>query len=36
METQGSVLDYRIDVRFHDYKLAITIDENGPSDRNID
>ena len=25
-----------IDLYFHDYKLAIKIDENGHSDRNID
>ena len=32
---QYNVLGYRIDLYFHDYKLAI-IDENGHSDRNID
>ena len=36
MQTQYKVLSYRIDLHFHDYKLAIEIDENGPSDRNIE
>ena len=36
MQTQFNVLGYRIDLYFHDYKLAIEIDENGHSDRNID
>ena len=36
MQTQYSVSVYRIDLYFHDYKLAIEIDENGHSDRNID
>ena len=36
MQTQYNVLGYRIDLTFHDYKLAIEIDENGSSDRNID
>ena len=30
------MVGYRIDLYFHDYKLAIEIDENGRSDRNID
>ena len=30
-----NVLRYRIDLYFQDYKLAIEIDENGHSDRNI-
>ena len=30
------MLSYRIDLCFHDYKLAIEIDENGHSNRNID
>ena len=30
------VLGYRIDIYFHDYKLAIETDENEHSDRNID
>ena len=29
-------LSYSIDFYFHDYKLAIEIDENGHSDRSID
>ena len=28
-------LSYRIDLYFHDYKLAIETDENGHNDRNI-
>ena len=36
MQTQYSVLDYRIDLYFHDYKLATEIDENGYSVRIID
>ena len=36
MHTQHKVLSYSIDLYFHDYKLAIEIDENGNSDRNID
>ena len=36
MHTQYKVLRYSIDLYFHDYKLAIEIDENGNSDRNID
>ena len=36
METQNNVLDYTIDLYFHEYKLAIETDENGHSDRNID
>ena len=35
MQTQYSVLDYKIDLYFHDYKLAIEIDEKGHKDRNI-
>ena len=35
-KTQYSAIGYRIDVYFHDYKLAIEIDENGQSDRDID
>ena len=29
IQTQSNVLSYRIDLYFHDYKLAIEIDENG-------
>ena len=36
METQYSVLNYRIDIYFHDYKLAIEVDERGHKDRNED
>ena len=35
MQTQYSVLDYRIDLYFHEYELAIEIDELGHNDRNI-
>ena len=35
MQANYSVLDYSIDLYFHDYKLAIEIDENGHSDRNM-
>ena len=35
METKYNVLSYRIDLYFHDYKLAKEIDENGHSDKNI-
>ena len=35
MQTQYSVLSYRIDLYFHKYKLAIEVDELGHSDRNI-
>ena len=34
MQTQYNVSSYRIDSCFHDYKLALEIDENGHSDRN--
>ena len=36
MQTQYSVLDYRTEIHFHDYKLAIEVDEKGHEDRNID
>ena len=36
MLTQCNVWRYRIHLYFHDYKLAIEIDENGHSDRNTD
>ena len=35
MQTQYSVLGYRIDLYFHEYKLAIEVDELGHNDRNI-
>ena len=34
METQNSILSYKIDLYFHDYKLAVEIDKNGHSIRN--
>ena len=36
MQTQYTVLNYRIDLYFHEYKLAIEVDELGHNDRNID
>ena len=36
MQTQYSVLGYRIDLYFHDHKLTIKVDEKGHKDRNID
>ena len=36
MQTQYTVLNYRIDLYFHKYKLAINVDELSHSDRNID
>ena len=36
MQTQYTVLDYRIDLYFHEYELAIEVDELGHNDRNID
>ena len=36
MQTQYSVLGHKIDLYFHDYKLAIEVDEKGRKDRNID
>ena len=35
MQTQYSVLSYRIDLYFHKYKLTVEADELGHSDRNI-
>ena len=35
METQYSLLGYRIDLYFYDYEIAADIDENSHSDRNI-
>ena len=35
MQTQYKVLSYRIDSYFHGHKLAVEIDDNGHSDRNI-
>ena len=36
METQYCVLTYMIDLYFHEYKLAIEIDEKGHKDRKND
>ena len=33
---QYNIFGYRIVLYFHDYKLAMEIDENGHSERNID
>ena len=35
MQTQYSVLGYRIDLYFHGYKLAIEVDVLGHTNRNI-
>ena len=35
MQTQYSVLGYRIDLYFHKYKLSVEVDELGHSDKNI-
>ena len=35
-QIQCNVLSYRIDIYFHDYKVAIDKDENGHSNKNID
>ena len=34
MQTRHSVLGYKVDLYFHDYKLAKVIDENGHINRN--
>ena len=36
MQTQYTVVGQRIDLYFHEYKLAIEIDELGHNDRNIE
>ena len=36
MQFEYRVLGYRIDLYFHDYKLAIEVDEKVNKDRNID
>ena len=36
VETQYSVLGYKIDLYFCDYKLAIEVDERGHKNRSID
>ena len=35
IQTQYSVLGYRIDLYFHNYTLAIEVDELGHADRNL-
>ena len=35
MQTQYTVLSYRIDLYFHKYKLAVDVDELGHNERNI-
>ena len=35
IQTQYSVLGYRTDLYFHEYKLAIEVDELGHTNRNI-
>ena len=35
LQTQYSILVYRIDLYFHEYKLAIEFDELGHGDRNL-
>ena len=35
MQTQYSVLSYKIDFYFHEYRLAIEVDELGHNERNI-
>ena len=36
MQSQYTVLNYRIDLYFHKYKLAVEVDELNHNDRNID
>ena len=36
MQTQYSVIGYRIDLYFHDHKLAVEVDEKGHENRKID
>ena len=36
MQSQYTVLNYRIDLYFHKYKLATEVDELGHNDRSID
>ena len=35
MQTQYSILGYRIDFYFHKHKFAIEVDEIGHADRNL-
>ena len=36
MQTQYHVVGYRVDLYFHEYKLAIEVDELGLNDGNKD
>ena len=36
MQTQDSVLGYKNDLHFHEYKLAIEVNELGHNDKNKD
>ena len=36
MQNEYEILGCRVDLYFHDYKLAIEVDKFGHSDRNID
>ena len=36
MQTQYSMLGYRIDLYFYDYKLALEIDKNDHDDRDLE
>ena len=36
MQTQYNVLGYKIDLYFHEYKIAVEVNELRHSDRNID
>ena len=36
MQTQYTIMGYRIDLYFHKHKLAIEVDELGHADRNLD
>ena len=36
MQTQYTIIGYRIDLYFHEHKLAIEVDELDHNDRNID
>ena len=35
MQTQNSIIGYKTDLYFHQYKLAIEVDELGHNDKNI-
>ena len=36
MQTQYTVIGYRIDLYFHEYKFVVEVDELGHNNRNID